>query len=377
MAQRAKVFVIVQPFQVNVSAITIGATDLIEVDDSGPFDPADSIRVRNGDGTLTEIATIIAITVGTGPGGDDELEVATLTNAYTPATDDVDVLQRITIAKDTELTTDVGVTFALLDAVTTGDANPILDGEGTFVGLADKQFAEATQAGAVGQIDPQTVTGFATPLPKVKGVFNPEPSTGGTDSETDFDLKYRTAHMPTIANQETLVWLEALAKAGNSDVLRAVRTTTSTAGTMAIKVLRRNGGNFSAAELTSIEQYVDDRVRSFMVTAASNLTLTSVEVDAEVTLEPGAVLETVWKEASNRLAEFLDFRKWDFGEDVDEADLLGIVNNTPGVATLSTGTFLPAADVAVGAESLPHFTRLSLKDLTSGNTCNATLSTVF
>jgi uncharacterized phage protein gp47/JayE len=375
--QRAKVLVIVRPYQVNVTAITAGATDLIEVDDSDPFAVSDSIRIRNGDGTVTEIRTIIAITSGTGPSGGDELEVASLTGSYTPSTEDVDVLLRYTVAAGTTLLSNSGASFETLEAVTTGDSNPVLDGEGTFVGLADKVWCECTEVGALGNIDADTIDDFSPSIDDVLSVFNPEPGTGGADEETDYDLKYRTAHRPTLANQETLTWLEALLAKGNSDVLRAIRTTSSYVSTMAVKVLHRNGGPFSTANLTALDTYAGQRVRSYLTVECSNVTLTSVEVEAQITLDPDVTLEDVWKEAANRLASFLDHRKWAWGEDVDEADLLTIVNGTPGVATLVTATFLPASDVTVAVDSLPTLASLALEDTDSGDTMQADLAVSF
>ena len=42
--------------------------------------------------------------------------------------------------------------------------------------------------------------------------------------------------------------------------------------------------------------------------------------------------------------------------------------------TLETASFLPAADVVVGDQSLPVLTRLSLQDSATGDTINADLA---
>lgn len=373
----ARLLVIVSPEQANVSAITAGITDLIEVDDSSPFLAGDTIRIRNGDGTVTETATIIAITVGTGPGGGDELEVAPLVGAYTPATDDVDVLARVTVPAGTSIATSVGVTFTTTTDVTTSDANPILDGESTFVGLADKAWAECDERGERGNIDPLAVTGLVASIRGVRDVSNPDPGAGGHDEETDLELKYRAMHRPTGASQETAAWLEELARLANPDLLRARTVTSTTIGSMEAVVLRRNGGAFTTAELDAMETWLAARVRSYLTVSLSNVTLTSIEVEATITLDPGATLEGVGKAAAAALAAFLDFRKWAWGTSVDEAELLSLVNNTAGVATLQIGTFLPAADVTVAANSLPTLVRLSLLDEATGDTWNADLAVGF
>ena len=375
--QAAKVLVIVRPESCNVTAVTLGPPDEIEVDDSSAFLVGDEIRIRNGDGSVSDVRTILAINLGTGPHGGNELEVAALAGAYLPGTDDVDVLFRVKIPKNTPIATSTGVRVELLDDLWTSDANPVLDGEGTFVGLADKGWCECTTKGTAGNIDPLAVTALVTPIRGVRAVFNPEPGTGGLDKEDDSDLKNRAMNRPTIANQETHIWIESLAREGNGDVLRALKVTSTTVSTMSAKVLHRNGGTFSTAALTALEAFMADRVRSFMSLHLENVTLTAIEVEARITLDPGATLEAIGKSASSTLAAYLDFRKWDWGVLVDEAALAAIVSTTDGVATLETSSFLPASDTLVAADSLPVLVRLSLEDIDSGATWNADLAVSF
>lgn len=370
-AVQAKVMVIFVPEGANVSAIVnAGANDDITVDDASPFQAGDSIRIRNGVGSVTETRTIGAV-------AGNVITVPALAGVYNPAGEDVDILFRATIPKETEIETSVGVRFQTLEQVITGDANPVLDGEGTALSLADKVWCECTTREASGNIDPKTVTGLVTPIRGVKDVYNPERGTGGADDEGDFDLKYRTMQTPTGWNQETLAWLERMAAAANSNVLRALTTTASAIGTLAIKVLHRNGGTFTSAQLKEIGQYIADRVRSYMAVEVQNVTLTAVEVEAEITLEADANLEEVWRAASSALATFLDWRKWKQGEDVDPSDLFDLVKNTAGVATVELASFLPAVAVAVGDESFPTLTRVSLLDVDSGDTINAELAQSF
>jgi phage-related baseplate assembly protein len=101
--------------------------------------------------------------------------------------------------------------------------------------------------------------------------------------------------------------------------------------------------------------------------------MTAVEVKATITLRPTYTLRGVYAAAASRITEFLDIRKREFGEDVDEADLLVLVRQTEGVGSLETATFQPTANVEVADDSLPVLTRLWLIDATSGDEINATL----
>jgi uncharacterized phage protein gp47/JayE len=374
---RSRVLVIFSPAMANVTAITIGITDLIEVDDSSNFAVGNSIRIRNGDGSKSETKTIIGKTLGTGPNGGDELEVTSLIETYNPLIEDVDVLRRVLIPEGTEITTGT-VVFQTLENVTTGDSNPVLDGEGFYVGLADKVWCEAVVRGATGNIEPLTITGLLVPIDGVLAASNPERGLGGADTETDYDLKRRCIEGPPLASADTEAWFEAAAKKGNSDVLRLVRPEGEVAlGTLVMRVLARHGGPLSATELIDLETYLEQRIRSYMAVSLENVVLTSVEVECQITIEADGVLEDIWKEYSNRAAAYLDWRKWTFGDSVSATELRRILTEIPGVAAVDVASFLPSADVPVSSLSLPTLTRVSLLDVTSGDSINADLAVSF
>ncbi len=380
-ASHARLLVVIDPETANVADIRpVAGDDYIEIDDSSFFLAADSFRIRSQDGTTSEAATIAAISVGTGliNGWDELVVLGGLAGVYAPLTEDVDVLARVTIAEETEILSSAGVSFHTLEAMVTGDANPVLDGEGTALALADKVWAESTTAGVSGNIEADTLTEFSAGAQRgVARVWNPEAGVGGEDAESDLALKYRAIHGPTVASAETLSWIEQAAAAANDEVLRAVRGTEFKLGTLLVKVLRRNGGSFSAGDLAAMSSHTEARVRSYMEVEYENITLTAVAVEAQITLEPGYTLEAVWRAAASELVTFLDYRKWAFGASVDEADLLAIVNGTAGVVSLVTASFVPAADITVSVESLPTLVSLSLEDTDTGDTILADLAASF
>lgn len=375
--QRAQMLLIVRPTSTTVTAITSTATSAIEVADSTPFSVGSSVRIRSGDGATTETRSVSAIGVASGPNGGDELVVALLGNVYDPVGDEVAVLLRTTIPMGSPVTTRAGQVFETLDTLITGDANPVLTGESTALALADKVWCEATTTGEGGNVGVGSATGFDPAIAGVRAVSNPERARGGSDRESLLDLKDRIIHGPAAVAQETVDAFEALLKRAHHEVLRVIPTSSTTIGTMALKVLRRNGGTFSSADLRAMETYAQARVRSHLAIELSNITLTAVEAEYQITLKPNADLRSVLVAASDTMAVYLDYRRWPFGEEVDNSKLLAIVRDTPGVASLDTSTALPAAPVTVGEESLPHLTRLSLLDTDSGRTLNAALAMGF
>lgn len=375
-AVRSKVLVAVIPITAVVTAVD-GTKTKIEVDDSTGFSATQSIRIRNGDGTTTDVRTISSITSGTGPNSGDELVVTALTGTYLPSSDDVQVALRLTISAESDITTSAGVGFQTLSELVTGDANPVLTGAPVSMSLSDLVWCECTEAGEVGNIEPESVTDFSPTIAGVASIVNAGPGYGGTDIESDPELKYRAAHTSSMANQETLAWLEALLQDSSYDVLRAVPATSSRVGVMAARVLHRNGGTFSTADLTAMEDYVTARVRSHLVVELSNVVLTAVAIEARITKDANAVLRDIGIQASSDAADYLDLRQWLAGQLVDNADLIGIINNTPGVATVATDSFVPSADVVVASDSYPVLVSLSLLDTDSGEVFNGTFSVGF
>jgi uncharacterized phage protein gp47/JayE len=374
----ARVLVIVKPITVNVIDITSSGNDFIEVDVSTGLAAAMEIVIRSADGATSETATIIAITSGTGANGGDELEVAPLSGTYAPTTEDVDVLAHVVLPERTVITTNVGVSFETLLPMTTGEANAVLDGEGAALALCDKVWCECTTRGAQGNVEPNSVTGIEGGLPDgIASVSNPEQGYGGADAEADYELKSRTINQGSLANIETNDWIERTAQEADIDVLRAYRDDTFLLGSMNVKILHRNGGVFSTAQKDAIKAYLEDRVRSYLTITLEEVTLTSVEIEAQITLEQGAVLEDVWRAYASKVATYLDWRKWVPGDDVDWAKLFDLLVVTDGVATVDPATFSPSADVDVVDFAIPTLARISIEDTATNDTINAELAESF
>lgn len=372
---RATVPVILRPQKTTVTAITSGR---IEVADSSLFAVADSIRLTTNDGSNSEVCTVLAITTASGPSGGDELDVGLIVGSYDPDADTVLVLLRKTKAAGTRFRSTAGITFESLKAITVGDSNPAMAGESSALALADKVWCEATVAGAAGDVEALTITALETPDADIASVLNPMRASGGGETESDPALKYRTAHLPQRGASETPAMLETLALLNNRDVLRAYPDTGGALGIMRLRVLSRAGGGLSTDALLALGAAISARLRSGFSVECLNMEVTAVEVVADVTLDPGAGtnaerLAAAWRNCADALANFLDFRTWPIGGDVDEADLLSLVNAAEGIATVATSSFEPAANVDVAAVSLPVLTRLVLRDTASGETFGADL----
>lgn len=378
---RAQVLVVLRPFRASVTDITIGGgtgtNDLIEVDDSSGLDVGMSIRIRSEDAAITEAKTIVAITVGTGPSGNDEIEVTALAGTYPHASTDVAILARVTIPAGSTFATSSGVSLSTLEEVTTGDANPALDGMSTAVSLADVAIAEADEVGTAGNIAPYDITDLATPITGLLEAFNPVAAQGGTDEESDAQARVRAIGQPAAANLDTEAWLYALARAGDEDVLRVRVLQAEAINEINVGVLTRSGGALGSTAKTALAEYLADRSRAALDISIDDITLTEVSIVATVSLSRGATLREVWIAVCSAVADYLDYETWEWGTDVDAGTLYDVVRAVTGVESIDPDAFTPGADVTVGADSLPVLVNVQLVDAATGDTVSADLSAVY
>ena len=384
----AAALVIVQPWKAEVTAITDARIEVPATDPArAAFEVGDSVRVvefvaGSAATVRTEVATILEITEGTGPNGGDEFDLGFLAQFTGPSADDnrLRVLLRKTLTAGTVFKSSSGIRYTSLEDVTVGDSNPALEGESSALALADKVWVEATDPGAAGNVEALTIDTLETPDEKIRALFNPNRAEGGDDVESDFALKYRTAHQGQLAAVETQAAVEALARGGNSTVLRAFIEDSSSISTIRFRVMTRNAAGLSINARDGLAAFIRARVRSEV--EVLNVVATAVEVEATITLDPGpgTPFERVlvaWRSAATLLSTFLDWRKWPPEQPVEEADLLAIVRSAEGVSGVVTSTFLPAEDVAVAAASVPRLVRLRLVDQTSGESFGVALDQTF
>lgn len=378
-ATRARVLVVLRPWWLAVTAVTAGKIE-VATGTATRFEVGDTLRIRNGDGSTTEVATIYAVTTGTGPNGGDEIDVGSLLGGYDPTVESVVILLRRTLAAGTVFRSTTGVSFESIDEVTIGDLNPLLNGESASLALSDKVWCEAQTAGTAGNVEAGTVTALQVPDTKVKAMTNPERGRGGLDQDDDSTLKYRAAQSGQLAAVETEASIESLAQLGNSEVLRAFIEDGATIGSVTVSAMTRNLAGLGPDARAALSLFVSSRMRSNLTVEIVNTTLTAVEVEADVSLTPGTAspsdrLRAAWAAASDALAAYLDPRTWPEGQSVDEAQLLSIVRRTAGISSLQTSSFLPAAEVAV--TRVPVLVSLRLRDTATGNVIDTNLTVEF
>ncbi len=270
-----------------------------------------------------------------------------------------------------------GIVFATSAQITIAAKNAALGGAATSEALGDSVVAESTTTGAVTNVPAQSVNALVNPIAGVTGVSNPAPAQGGADAEADDFFAARIRDQVSLLSQGTQAFYEALAKAANPAVLRAKAIWDSSTRGIKVIVLKANGGTFSAPELSAIETYIADNGRSADTVTCVNVTFTNLAISFGTTFNSGWDENTALPPIADLIAEFIDWRRWEFGGDVLIDDMIAIVKSHASIANLDTANFKingGVSDVAVPDDELPYFASLTILNTTYSTQATASLS---
>jgi hypothetical protein len=247
-----------------------------------------------------------------------------------------------TMTTGVKVTTNLGMAFVTTETV-------VATGAGTW-----DIDAEAETAGAAGNIRQHTATRKLGTWPaQVTAVTNPYPALGGLDAETDDILRHRLMarwKLSALSMQDFyLAWLQET----ESTVLRCLASLNSNLGGVTIKAVKNSGADYSAGELTAMEDALVARVPLHVVAEVENVTYETIDIQCDVQTTEGAVLADVEDAIEDALTSYLDWRSWAWGGTVVASELLAIVQGVEDVVSVNTATFLPAANTTVDADALP------------------------
>ena len=354
---------------VDINLAVAPGVDEIEVQDGSEIDIGMSIRITQTTGSppLSETKTVTANGANA-----NFLRVSTLANTY--AAEDF-VIVRVTVPEGTEVQSTSGISFKTTEQIVTGDNNVALLGESTALSLSDKVLVRSMTSGVSANVQAFTITTLVSAVDGIQSVTNPLSATGRGGLELDGNYRSRIQRYPANLNQTTQIWFEEAAKDVNTTVLRTYAEEGTDFRAVNIIAASRSGATLSANEKTELQDAIEQRIRGNCDVTVTDVTFTSVEVTATISLRKDVNLNDVYIAAATRIANFLDWRVWDFGQDVDSADLLSLLNNTDGVDNVED--FTPTTDVSVAATSLPRFVRLALEDEDTGDIIDATLTQSF
>lgn len=261
-----------------------------------------------------------------------------------------------TIPTGTKVATGDGIEFATTVEKSIGD-----DGGGNTVDIT----AEAVVAGTSGNVRQETINQIIDTIDNITKATNPDSSVGGFDYENDTQLRNRAIMIFDSLAQGTQASYNEWAKQANIEVLRAraqVYHPSYSDATIIIHVVKTNAGTFTIAELESIENYIQVRCTLGLYVKCLNITWETVNISAQIRRKTGYSLQETENNIIDNLQKYLDYRDWDWGQDIEWSDVYSLINNTFGVQDLSPSQFIPSSNIIVSDNSLPKIGSITLID---------------
>lgn len=262
------------------------------------------------------------------------------------------------IPTGTKVATGDGIEFATIVERYVGEV--VGDGaDGNTVDIP----AEAVVAGTSGNVRQETINQIIDTVDNITEATNPESSVGGSDYENDTQLRSRAITIFDSLAQGTQASYNEWTKQANTEVLRAraqVYHPRYSDATIVIHVVKTNAGIFTIAELESIENYIQVRCPLGLEVVCVNITWETINISAQIRRKTGYSLQETKNNIIDNLQKYLDYRDWDWGQDIEWSDLYSLINNTLGVQDLSPSGFFPSSNVIVNDNSLPKIGSITL-----------------
>lgn len=263
----------------------------------------------------------------------------------------------------TRVSTKDGISFSTTEGGTIGTGETYIDLD-----------AEADVAGTAGNVKANTITELSGSISGITGITNPYPASGGLDSETDEELRNRAMTQLATISKGIQASYQAWAQEASEEVLRARAERRETApGQVWVHLVKRSGTSFTLEERNAIAVHIVGKAPVSSNITCKNTEFTIVNVSCEIRLEDGYSLVDVQDTVEANLAAYLDWKTWQWGQDVQSADLMSIVNNSEGVNDIIVSTFSPVSNVSVGSCSLPKLGTVTLTETSRASPEGGTL----
>lgn len=251
------------------------------------------------------------------------------------------------------VSTDGGIVF-----VTTEVGS--VSGSGTYnVTVA----AEAVVAGKSGNVAADLISTLVDSVDGVIAVVNLMRSRGGYEYEEDEMLRSRAINQLATLSLGIPASYNAWAIEANSELLRAKGewgNTSYSVHTVIVHCQKYNAGSFTEAELDQIAAYIQKKAPLGVVIVCLNIVYTIINITAAVVRLTGYTLNDVRNNIADNLNLYMDYREWEWGIDVDRADLFALCNNTLGVGDLPL--FSPADDTTITEYAIPVIGTVTVTD---------------
>ncbi len=250
-----------------------------------------------------------------------------------------------------------GTTYPLGNKVATKQGTEFVTvEEKSIVGQSVDIAAEAVVAGESGNVKQGTITEIIDPVENITEVTNPNSAAGGYNQENDTILRNRAITLLSTLSQGIQASYDAWAKEANDDIFGAraqANHPSYSRSTVVVHLVKNNGGIFTQPELDTITSYIQTRMPLGFYAKCINMVWETITVSAQIRRDVTYSLVEVQNNIIDNLQKYLDYREWEWGQDVEWSDIYSLVNSTIGVDDLSTSQFAPSANTILNDYTLP------------------------
>lgn len=245
--------------------------------------------------------------------------------------------------------TENGVMFQTTKEVTLAEATVLVDIESLEIG-ADKNVPQGS------------ITKIVNPIAGVKSITNPKATVGGSDIESDDNLRIRNLEVlrePTTGDNPTQYKLWAREVKGVGGI--KVQPTTPTKGFVTIVISGADGQPASQELVDEVYNHIDARKPVNAGIYVNSATTKNIDITLNINLAEGYLLSNVKDEISNKLKEY--FKQISLEETyISHARIGGLILNVDGVIDYTDLTIntIPG-NIALGETEIASLNVLSLE----------------
>jgi hypothetical protein len=257
----------------------------------------------------------------------------------------------------TQITGDHGYIFETQSAVTISTDGGYQYGS---EGLGAAVLAQCTSTGSTTNVSENTINKLVVAISGVDSASNPLPAYYGTDEESDEEYRYRIKNQISILNKTTEAFIREACIEAVPGISRIFVEKAAGQNIINIYTLARNNTYVSTAQKAYIKKYLNDNWVILPQINILDLPITDVDVYMKVRPVTGYSLQDVFVAIADNLVEYLDFRTWALGGDVDSDGILQICINNDMIDDIEVSTFEPMENIDVPYNSLPVLSNITM-----------------
>ena len=270
-------------------------------------------------------------------------------------------------------TTNIG--YVTQEAITLGSKNPsfVVGGEIniTTPSIGDVVWAECSVAGVIGRTPANTIT--QVPISGVT-VTNPAPAQGGTDVESDQELRHRYKNYVKLLNKGTKGFYEALVRNLDERVLRVLPEKNYThPDSVYLNIVPKSGASYTGSKLSILESQVEEFNRAFEDVVVRNVNFTFVSVSFNAILESvnGNPIDADqhFIDTADALASHFNWFTWEWGKAISVDDVFVLCQEVSQVRDIQLTSFKingsNATSILIPRNSLPYLQSVQITDITN------------